>query len=307
MKKGKKTARKVWKARYLYLMLVPLFIWLIIFHYGPMYGILLAFKKYRANAGIWGSQWVGLANFRRIFITPDSLKAIRNTVLISLGRIVFGFPPPIILAILINEMRGRKLKKVYQTIYTFPHFLSWVVVGVIMTNLLSTNGAVNTLMAGLGMEKVSFLTDKTLFVVMMFITGIWKGVGWSAIIYMAAIAGIDPALYEAARIDGASRLQQIRYITLSGISATISIVLILQIGQVMNAGFDQIFNMRNATVAGAVQILDTYVYDITFEATPNYGFSTAVGLFKSVINFTLLMTANVVVGRLTGQRLYSSE
>lgn len=295
---------EMWHSRYIYLMLLPFFVWLIIFHYGPMYGILLAFKKYNARRGIWGSDWVGLDNFRRIFITPMAVSSIRNTVLISLGRLIIQFPSPIVLAILINEMRGKRLKKVYQTIFTFPHFLSWVVVSAILTNFLSLNGAINLLLTWLGLDKVNFLTNRPLFVSMLFATGIWKGIGWSAIIYMAAIAGIDPTLYDAARVDGATRWQQIWHITLTGIRSTIAIVFILDVGGLMNAGFDQIFNMRNAVVSSAVEILDTYVYGITFAASPNYGFATAVGLFKSVINFALLMLANQTVGWLTGEKLY---
>ncbi len=295
---------EMWHSRYIYLMLLPFFVWLIIFHYGPMYGILLAFKKYNARRGIWGSDWVGLDNFRRIFITPMAVSSIRNTVLISLGRLIIQFPSPIVLAILINEMRGKRLKKVYQTIFTFPHFLSWVVVSAILTNFLSLNGAINSLLTWLGLDKVNFLTNRPLFVSMLFATGIWKGIGWSAIIYMAAIAGIDPTLYDAARVDGATRWQQIWHITLTGIRSTIAIVFILDVGGLMNAGFDQIFNMRNAVVSSAVEILDTYVYGITFAASPNYGFATAVGLFKSVINFALLMLANQTVGWLTGEKLY---
>lgn len=305
MKNKKKSIwMEMWHSRYIYLMLLPFFVWLIIFHYGPMYGILLAFKKYNARRGIWGSDWVGLDNFRRIFITPMAVSSIRNTVLISLGRLIIQFPSPIVLAILINEMRGKRLKKVYQTIFTFPHFLSWVVVSAILTNFLSLNGAINSLLTWLGLDKVNFLTNRPLFVSMLFATGIWKGIGWSAIIYMAAIAGIDPTLYDAARVDGATRWQQIWHITLTGIRSTIAIVFILDVGGLMNAGFDQIFNMRNAVVSSAVEILDTYVYGITFAASPNYGFATAVGLFKSVINFALLMLANQTVGWLTGEKLY---
>ena len=303
-KKNNSLPLKIWRARYIYLMLLPFFLWLLVFHYGPMYGVMLAFKDYSAKLGIWGSKWVGLKHFKRIFVTPDAVRAIRNTFLISIARLVLQFPLPIILAVLINEMRGTKLKKVYQTIFTFPHFLSWVVVGAIMSNFLSANGAINSLLSWLGLEKVSFLTNSNLFVAMLFPTASWKGMGWSAIVYMAAIAGIDTSLYDAAKVDGASRLQQIWHITVSGIRATIAIMFILDVGGIMNAGFDQIFNMRNSVVSSAVQILDTYVYDITFASVPNYGFSTAVGLFKSVINFALLLIANKTVGMLTGERLY---
>lgn len=298
MKKNKKM-QAIWKARYIYILLAAYFVWLLIFHYGPMYGLLLAFKKYNAKLGIWGSEWVGLDNLKRIFVTPVAMKAIWNTLTISVRRIIFQFPFPIILAILITEMRGRRLKKVYQTIFTFPHFLSWVVVGAILTNFLSGNGTINMALANMGLEKINFLGNSKIFTSLLFVTANWKGMGWSAIVYMAAIAGIDPTLYDAAKVDGASRWQQIWHITLAGIRSTIAIMLILDIGGIMNAGFDQIFNMRNDVVNSSVTILDTYVYDITFGAVPNYGFSTAVGLFKSVIDFILLILANQISGRLS--------
>ena len=294
----------IWKARYLYLMLFPFLLWLLVFHYVPMGGILLAFKDYKARLGIFGSEWVGLQNFSRMFITQDAVRAILNTLRISLSRILWEFPVPIVLAILITEMPGKRGKKIYQTILTFPHFLSWVVVGHIMTSIFSQQGVVNAVLGALGFEKMPFLVDGGFFRSLLYLTENWKEAGWGAIIYMAAIAGIDPTLYEAASIDGASRLKQIWHITLTSIKPTIAIMFILKIGGIMNAGFDQIFNMRNEVVTDAVQILDTYIYDITFKAVPNYGFSTAVGLFKSVINFALLAIANQTVGYLTGQKMF---
>lgn len=301
-KKGTPLLR-IWKARWLYLLALPFMVWLIVFCYGPMYGVLMAFEDYKASLGVLGSEWVGLKHFRRIFIIPAAKRAIANTLVISISRLIFEFPAPIILAVLITEMRGTKLKKVYQTIFTFPHFLSWIVVSAILGNFLSSNGAINVMLANLGIEKMNFLGNVPLFRPMLYATSIWKGVGWSAIIYMAALAGIDPTLYEAADIDGATRLQRIRYVMLPGIKSTIIIMFILAVGGVMDAGFDQIFNMRNAIVTETAQILDTYIYDITFASTPNYGFSTAVGLFKAVINFILLVLANTVVGRMSGERL----
>lgn len=302
--KKKGIFHKLWADRYLYLMLLPLAVWIAVFCYVPMGGIVMAFKDYSARLGIWGSEWVGLKHFQRIFITPTAVKSIVNTVVISVGRLLLEFPAPIILAILITEMPGSKLKKVYQTIFTFPHFLSWVVVSVILSNFLSNSGAINALLDNMGMEKINFLANTKIFKPLLFFTSNWKEMGWSAIIYMAAIAGIDPTLYDAAKVDGASRMQQIWHITLTSIRSTIAIMLILAVGNVMNAGFDQIFNMRNGVVKESVQILDTYIYDITFLAMPDYGFSTAVGLFKSIINFALLIVTNKVVYRFTGERMF---
>ena len=300
----KPLGHEIWKARYLYLLLIPFLIWLIVFCYGPMYGILMAFKDYNARLGILGSEWVGLKHFQRIFITPAATRAIINTFVISVSRLILEFPAPIILAILITEMPGKKTKKIYQTVFTFPHFLSWIVVAAILSNFLSNNGAINVLLESFGMEKMNFLGNKSLFRPLLYITSNWKEMGWSAIIYMAAIAGIDPTLYEAANIDGASRLRQIWHVMLPGIKTTIAVMFILAVGGVMNAGFDQIFNMRNPVVKDVAQILDTYVYDITFAATPNYGFSPAVELFKSVINLILLVAANSIVGKLSGEKMF---
>ena len=293
----KKTLEKVWRARYLYLLLLPLLIWLAIFAYAPMGGLVLAFKNYKANLGIWGSEWVGLDNFRRMFLTPDASRAIINTLEISAGRLLFEFPFPIIVAILITEMPGTKMKKVFQTILTFPHFLSWVVAAGVLRNFLGLDGAINVLLGHFGIEPQEFFLSQTMFRPLMYLTSNWKEMGWSAIIYMAAIAGIDPTLYEAASIDGASRLRQIWHITLSGIKSTIIVMFILKVGGLMNAGFDQIFNLQSTVVRDVADILDTYIYRITFENLPSYGFSTAVGLFKSVINFMLLLGANYLAGK----------
>ena len=290
----------IWQSKYIYLMLLPLFIWLAVFCYAPMYGILMAFKTFKARLGILGSPWCGLDHFVRIFQTPDAVRAIRNTVIISFGRLIFEFPMGILLALMLTEMPGVRVKKVYQTIYTFPHFLSWIIVTGIINNFLSSNGAVNIWLKNMGLPTLNLLADAGSFRYLLYTTGNWKEMGWAAIIFMAAIAGIDPSLYEAATVDGANRLQQIWHITLPGILTTICVMLILQVGNMMNAGFDQVFNMYNDVVKPVSNILDTYIYNITFLATPNYGFSTAVGLFKSVINFALIVGANKIA-RLFGE------
>jgi len=294
---------RIWQAKYIYLMLLPLFIWFAVFCYRPMYGIIMAFKDYKARLGILGSPWYGLKHFERIFTTPDAMRAIWNTVTISIGRLLFEFPMGILLALMITEMPGRRIKRVYQTVYTFPHFLSWIIVASIIMNFLSSNGAINQVLKRQGLLPINFLANQSIFRGLLYFTGNWKEMGWSAIIYMSAIAGIDPTLYEAAKIDGATRLKQILHVTLPGIATTICVMLILQVGNMMNAGFDQVFNLYNDVVRPVADILDTYIYNITFLATPNYGFSTAVGLFKSVINFFILFAANFTVYRITGQRM----
>jgi len=294
-KKKGSLMRDIWRSKYLYLILLPSFVWLAVFCYGPMYGVLMAFVDYKVKRGVFGSEFVGLENFKRIFVTPDAVRAIKNTIQISVMRLITSFPIPIIVAIMFNEMRGKKIKKVYQTIFTFPHFLSWVVVANILRNFLASSGAVNVLIQKLGYEPINFLANVELFRPLLYSTAIWKEAGWSAIIYMACISNIDTTLYDAAKVDGANRWRQIWHITLPGLKSIIVIQLIMAVGGLMNAGFDQIFNLRNDVVKSTAQIIDSYVHDITFGAKPNYSFTTAVGLFKTVINFALLIITNKVV------------
>ena len=188
--KLRRLGHDMWEARYLYLMLIPGIVYFAVFHYAPMSGVILAFKKYNARLGIWGSQWVGMDNFARIFKTPAAMEAIRNTFEINIARLVFQFPAPIILALLINDMRGTKLKRVYQTIYTFPHFLSWVIVSTILSNFLANGGMINTIISNLGGTRVNFLANVPLFRPLLYLTHNWKEMGWNAIIYMAAISAI---------------------------------------------------------------------------------------------------------------------
>lgn len=296
---------RIWEARYLYLLLIPGILFFVLFQYAPMGGLVLAFKKYNARLGIWGSQWVGWSHFQRIFATPAAMRAIKNTFEINLSRLIWQFPVPIALAILINEMRGTKLKRIYQIVYTFPHFLSWVIVSTIISNFFANGGMINTIIANLGGERIDFLSNADFFRPFLYLTNNWKEMGWSSIIYMAAIMGIDASLYEAATVDGAGRFKQMLYITLPGIQATIVTMFILQVGRIMNSGFEQIFYLQNGAVKDVSDILDTYVYSITFNATPNYGFSTAVGLFKSVINLFMLIAANFVVKKVSGSGMFS--
>lgn len=296
--------RSMWEARFLYLLLIPGILYFAVFHYGPMSGLMLAFKKFNARLGVWGSEWVGLKNFQRIFATPAAISAIRNTFEINISRLIFQFPVPILLALLLNEMRGTRLKRIYQTVYTFPHFLSWIVVSSILLDFMSNGGAINTVISSLGGSRINFLSDNSIFRPILYFTHNWKEMGWNAIIYMAAIAGIDPSLYEAATVDGATKLRQVWHITLPGIKQTIITLFILEVGRTMNAGFEQIFYMQNAAVKPVSEILDTYIYTITFQSTPSYGFSTAVGMFKAVINLAMLLIANRVVKSLNGSGMF---
>lgn len=294
---------QIWQAKYLYICILPMMLWLFIFQYGPMYGLLMAFKDFKIRLGVFGSPWVGFENFEKIFSSRLVLEAIFNTVRISVGRLIFVFPMGIVIAILLTEMYGNKTKRIWQTILTFPHFLSWVIVAYILENFLSTGGVINSLLEIIGIGPIKFMGTPEFFRPFLYITDNWKEMGWSAIIFIAAIAGIDPTLYEAAEIDGASRLRRIWHITLPGIRVTVAVMFILAVGNTMNAGFDQIFNMRNSLVEQEARVLDIYIYDATFGMAPDYGFTTAVGLFKSMINFSLLLIANKVTYLLTGDKM----
>lgn len=288
----------MWDYRWIYLMLLPCMAFFIIFKYVPMYGIQLAFKDYVIK-GIAASPWNNFEHFKYMMTEPEFLPALRNTLIISFYRILFGFPFPILLAIMINEVYMPRYKRVLQTIYTFPHFLTWVVMAGIMLNLLGSTGMVRKVaeifVPGIG-DNWNLLYNKAAFRSLLVISDIWKEAGWGTIIYLAAIAGIDQSLYEAATIDGCNRWQKIWYITLPGIVNMIAIQFVLRVGAVMEGGFDQIFNLYKPPVYETGDIIDTYIYRLSFVENTgiNMGFTTAVGLFKNVINFILLMLANAV-------------
>lgn len=294
--------KKYWE---LSLMFLPVVIYFFIFKYLPMGGIVMAFKDFKVKLGIWDSPWVGLKNFETLFATKTFGRAVMNTIQISLKRIVFGFPVPIILALLLNEVNNVKFKKAVQTITYLPHFLSWVVLAGLFQQLLSpNNGAVNSILNTLfGMEPIYFLGDNKYFQGTMIVTGIWKGAGWSSIIYLAAISSIDPSLYEAAKCDGAGRLKCMRYITLPCIATTIAVMLIMDVGGILSAGFDQIFNMYNAAVYETGDIIDTYVYRFGI-GQMKYSQGTAVDLFKNGIGFIMVMATNYISKRISGNGIW---
>lgn len=299
--KSKKSLwQRIWLKRWCYLIILPGMIYFLVFKYVPMYGIQLAFKEFDIMAGISASPWVQFDNFKLLFKDREFFLALKNTLIISYMQILLFFPFPIILSILINEVKPLRFKKSVQTILTFPHFLSWVIVAGIMMNMLANNGAINNMAAAIGLEKYQFLTDKKLFRYILIFTLTWKEAGWSCILYIAAITGIDPSLYEAATIDGANRWHKIRHITWPGIQSIVVITLILRVGHMMDAGFDQVMNLYNSTVLDVADILDTYIYRITFQRAPNFGFSTAVGLFKGLTNCILLMSVNAICKKFSG-------
>jgi len=282
----------IWKYRMVYALLAPGLIWYLVFVYGPMGGLSLAFKSYTARGGIWGSPWVGFENFNYIFQDHAFMRSIVRTLEINFGRIIFQFPMAIVVALLLNEVIFLRMKKGLQTILTFPHFLSWVVLSSVLITVLSYDGFVNSIVKALGFNTINFLGIESTFVPMLFLTEIWKNSGWGAIIYLAAISGIDAEQYEAAAIDGVNRFQRIFHITLPSIMPTIIVMFVLTMGGLMSTGFDQIFNLSNDAVRDAAETLDMYIYKISFQSAPDFSYSTAVSLFRSVINMALLLTAD---------------
>ncbi len=294
--------KKYWR---IYLLVLPALVWYILFAYYPMAGLQLAFKHYSAKRGIWGSEWVGLQNFKLLFADVNFWQSVGRTLEINLVKLVVCFPVPVILALMFNELRLKRTNKVMQTICTFPYFLSWVIVASIYINTFSIEGPINGMMNLLGFDGTNFLGNVKLFKPMLYLTEIWKEAGYLSIIYLAAIAGIDQEQYEAAEIDGATRLQRIRYITFPNIFSTISVMFILTVGGLMSRGFDQVFNMSNAATKSVAEILDMYIYRITFQSSVDFGFSTAVALFRSAINMILLVIADKVSKKLGGNGLFA--
>ncbi|WP_036745968.1 ABC transporter permease [Paenibacillus sp. UNC451MF] len=287
------------KYKYYYLLLLPGLLYFLLFHYVPMGGIIVAFKDFKLAKGIFGSEWAGLKWFELLFESEDFWVALRNTILISFYKLIFGFPFPILLALMLNELLGSAFKRILQTILYFPHFLSWVVLGGIMFTLFSSSTGILSVIG----FKSSPLLDPGNFRGLLVISEIWKEAGWGTIIYLAAIAGINPELYEAARIDGAKRFQMIRYITLPSISNTIIILLILRTGHILSAGFDQVFILYNPMVYNIADILDTYVYRVGL-SMGRYSLAAAAGLFKSVVGLLMLLFTNWLVRRMGGQGLW---
>lgn len=300
---GMDVRRRIVKYKMLYLMLLPAVAFLIIFSYIPMYGASIAFKEFWITKGILGSPWIGFKHFEQIFATDKFWQVFTNTIEINLMRLLFGFPAPVILAILLNEVRHRIFKRSIQTIIYLPHFISWVTISGILFALLSNEGLVNSIVVLFGGDPVNFLTSNSMFRPLLVISGIWKEVGWGTIIFLAALSGVNPDLYEASVIDGANRWKQIVHITLPSLLPIISILLILNFGSMMSGGFDQVFNMYNPMVYESGDVIDTYVYRIGL-TQGQYSMATAIGLFLNVINFVLLIAVNSAAKKMNGHGIY---
>lgn len=281
----------------LYLLLVPVLAWYLIFCYAPMGGLVLAFKDYSFKLGIWDSPWVGLGNFTKMFSDRYFLRGLKNTLIFGIGGILISMPCEIALALMLNELRLRGMKKFVQTTVTFPHFISWVVLAGILTNLFASTGAINQILRLFGISAASPITSESGYRWFIWFSGIWKEVGWGSIIYLAAITSVEQDQYESAEIDGASRLQQIWYITLPAIRSTICIMLILAVGSLLTNGrFDQIFNTYSSPVYPVADTIDTYIFRETFTTgIMNFGYSTAIGVLKSVVGLFMIVTTNKIV------------
>ncbi|CAH1225677.1 putative multiple-sugar transport system permease YteP [Paenibacillus allorhizoplanae] len=286
--------RYINKKKYLYILLIPAVVYFLIFNYVPMYGIIIAFKDFNFSKGIVGSPWIGFENFKYMFGLSDFYTVFWNSLYLSFLRLVFGFPFPILLALLLNEMRNRTYQRITQTIIYLPHFISWVVIGGILVNFLSPSwGVVNIFLKQFGFEPVFFLADTNYFRPLVILSSMWKESGWESILYLAAMVGINTELYEAASIDGANRFQRIRYVTLPGIKSTIIILLILRLGHIMGNGFEQIFVLQNPLNLSVSEVFETYVYRVGLIGG-RFSFGTTVGLFTSVIGLIFLLASNQI-------------
>lgn len=276
----------------LFVMLLPVFAFYLIFKFLPMGGLIIAFKSYNLGDGILHSPWVGLKNFRVLFSSANTLQIIWNTFWLSFLNLVTGFPVPIVLAVMLNEIRRSWFKKWVQTIIYLPHFFSWVIVSGIVLSLFATDyGTVNKILKMFSIEPITFLYQDNSWITIFLASGIWKEMGFSTIIYLAALTTIDPALYESAGMDGATKFRQIWHITLPGIRHTIILLLILAMGRVMEVGFDQVYNLQNSAVSGVSEVISTYIYKIGL-GSAQFSLTSAMGLFESVISCSLVLIAN---------------
>lgn len=288
----KRICIEVTKNKSLYLMALPVIIWYLLFCYGPMFGALIAFKKYEPVKGILGSEWVGFKYFIDFFQGQYFVRTLRNTLLISLYSLIINFPAPIIFALLLNEIGNKHYKKAVQTITYLPHFISAVVFCGIIVDFFAANGIMTNFLTLFGGEKINYLGKAEYFRSIYVGTDVWKGIGWGSIIYIAALTGIDEQLYEAAALDGAGRFRRMWHVTLPGIASTIIIMLILRIGQMLNVGYEKIILLYNPRTYETADVISSYVYRRGIGESLQYSYSSAVGLMQSVVNIILVLTAN---------------
>jgi len=296
-------AKNYRRNRYVFWMAVPVILYYIIFHYIPMFGIVIAFQNYKPAKGFLDSTWVGLKHFQSFFASPYAFRLIRNTLLINFYQLIFGFPMPIILALLLNELKMPRYKRVVQTLSYLPHFISTVVICGMITEWSETRGLINDALALFGLERVNVLSEQSMFRSMYVISGIWQTIGWSSIIYLATLSNADPNLYEAAVIDGAGRWKQTIHITLPVLVPLIMMQLIMRIGSMMSLGFEKIILLYTPLTYETADVISSYVYRRGLQEA-NYSLGSAIGLFNSVINVILLITANTLSRKLTQESLW---
>lgn len=296
-----KSLRRYWQ---LYLLVLPVLAYFIIFKFWPMYGVQIAFRNYSPTAGFLGSEWVGFEHFERFFSSFNFEIVLKNTLFLSFFLLLASFPAPILLALLINEIQNKYFKKALQTITYAPHFLSTVVMVSMLVAFVDVDtGVINNVLRALGMEPVDFISDPAWFRPLYVISDIWKGAGWGSIIYLSALSSISPQLYEAARIDGASRIKQLWYVTLPCLMPTIVLMLIMDCGRIMNVGFEKVLLMQNSLNIDASEVISTYVYKIGL-GQMQFSYSTAIDLFNSVINLIMLLTVNAISKKLSNSSLF---
>ncbi|MCI8623909.1 MAG: sugar ABC transporter permease [Provencibacterium sp.] len=296
-------AKDFHRNKYIYLMLLPVVAYFLIFHYQPMYGATIAFKDFLPNKGIMGSPWVGLKHFKSFFLSPSAFQVIRNTIVINLFDLLFGFPAPILLALLLNEINASWFKRSVQTVTYMPHFISLVVICGILRDFTSMNGLFNSLRGLFGLDPVLFLSESSWFRPLYIGSDIWQGVGWGSIIYIAALAGVDQELYEAAKIDGAGRWRRMVSITLPGIAPTIILMLIMRVGRMMSLGSEKVLLLYSPVIYETADVISTFTYRKGLLES-NYSYSAAVGLFNSLINFILLLTVNKISKKVSETSLW---
>ena len=304
---SRKLLHNIRKNPSLYLMVSFGIVWFLVFSYTPMFGLVIAFKEYRISKGVFGSDWVGLRHFIRFFEDYYSFRIVRNTFLLAFYNILFGFPVPIILAILINEVRNSFLRRTVQSISYFPHFISTVIVVGLINLILSPSGAVNSIVKALNLndgQSILFLTRPEWFRPIYIISEIWQDAGWGSIIYLAAISGIDPQLYEAAKIDGANRYQCIYRITIPSLMPTIRILFIVKSASILSIGFEKVYLLYNPAVYETADVINTYVYRIGIAMGSDFSYSTAIGLFRGIISFVMLVTVNQLSKKLAKESLF---
>lgn len=287
----------------LYIMLLPILFYFIFFKYVPMFGTVIAFEQFRFADGIFGSQWVGLQHFKQLFASPDFYRIFFNTLLLNIYNIAFGFPVPIILALLLNEIRCTPFKRTVQSILYIPHFISWVVLGGIIISMFSAKGVINHIIENFGGNPIGFLTSNVSWIIVYVFSGIWQSAGWGTIVYMAAITGIDPEIYEVAELDGAGRFRRMISITLPMIKGTAAVMLILKMGRMMEVGFEQIYALQNDAVRSVSEVFSTYEYRLGLEGM-QYSYTTALGLFKGIVGLIIVTLTNKAVNLMGEEGLW---